>query len=500
MDLKETKKSDLEHSAREGDIDIALGIIEEGQVEDAVDRRKLLWKIDLRLMPLICVTYMLQSVDKSTLGYAAVFNLRQDTGLEGNEYSWLGALFYVGYLFWEYPTNLLLQRLPVAKFMSATVILWGIILMSHAATTNFPGLAAARTFLGIFEASINPGTMLIFSMWYTRQEQPFRMGIWVGSAGLGYILAGIASFGIGHIEGSLSSWRYMFLIWGAVTTTWGIVIFFLLPDTPLKAGFLTERERMGVVERVRENETGIENKKFKKEQFIEAMCDLKTWLLFMFAVASNSPNGGLTTFQGLIIKGMGFSTLRTALIQMPSGAVQFVVCIAATYVVSQFKNARLAIMLICLIPFLAGTIGTWIIPQSIPYGRLVCLWISFAYTATWTLSMSVATANTAGHTKKITTNAALLIGYCLGNFIGPFFFITDQAPRYSLGVAMMFFCVAVQVLSIVGIWVLLWKRNRERDSMVKNGEDSVVDGVMEGFEMGLGDRTDLQNKHFRYVY
>jgi MFS family permease len=168
-----------------------------------------------------CITYMLQSIDKTTLSYAAVFNLREETHLVGTEYSWLGSLFYLGYLFWEYPTSLMLQRFPVAKFMSATVIIWGIVLMCHAAADDFAGLAAARTFLGIFEASINPGTMVIFSMWYKRSEQPFRMGIWVGSAGLGYVLAGIASFGIGHIGGSMSSWRYMFLIWGAVTTAWG---------------------------------------------------------------------------------------------------------------------------------------------------------------------------------------------------------------------------------------------------------------------------------------
>lgn len=164
---------------------------------------------------------MLQSIDKTTLSYAAVFNLREETHLVGTQYSWLGSLFYLGYLFWEYPTSLMLQRFPVAKFMSATVILWGIVLMCHATANDFAGLAASRTFLGMFEASINPGTMVIFSMWYKRSEQPFRMGIWVGSAGLGYVLAGIASFGIGHIGGSLSSWRYMFLLWGAVTTLWG---------------------------------------------------------------------------------------------------------------------------------------------------------------------------------------------------------------------------------------------------------------------------------------
>jgi ACS family allantoate permease-like MFS transporter len=230
-------------------------------------------------------------------------------------------------------------------------------------------------------------------------------------------------------------------------------------------------------------------------QFVEAMTDLKTWLLFIFAVASNAPNGGLTTFQGIIIRGMGFSKLETTLIQMPSGGVQLVVCCGACYLATKFSNARLLVMLACLVPFLAGTIGTWLIPQSVPYGRLACLWISFSYTATWTLSMSVATANTAGHTKKVTTNAVLLIGYCLGNFIGPFFFIANQAPRYNLGVGMMFFCIGAQVLSISGIWVLLAHRNKLRASVDNSERD-----VLEGYENGFKDMTDLENPHFRYVY
>ncbi|KAH6670419.1 major facilitator superfamily transporter [Halenospora varia] len=405
---------------------------------------------------------MLQSIDKSTLGYAAVFDLQKQTHLVGTQYSWLSSLFYVGYFAWEYPTNMLLQRLPVARFMSLTVIIWGGVLMCHAACHDFSGLAAVRTFLGVFEASINPGTMLIFSMWYKRSEQPLRMGIWIGLAGIAYVIAGITSFGIGHIQSSLPSWRIMFLIWGTITTAWGVVLLLFLPNNPLTAKFLSTDEKLGVVNRIKDNGTGMENRHFKRAQFIEALLDPKTWLLFIFAVTSNAPNGGLTTFQGLIIKGMGFSTLRTTLIQMPSGAVQFVACVSATSIATKFPSMRLGMMLICLVPFLAGIIGLWLIDSSKPYGRLACLWISFSYTATWTLSMSVATANTAGHTKKITTNAFLLMGYCLGNFIGPFFFLTSQAPTYNLGVGMMFFCVAVQVLSIVGVLLLFVWRNKKR--------------------------------------
>lgn len=150
-------------------------------------------------------------------------------------------------------------------------------------------------------------------------------------------------------------------------------------------------------------------------------------------------------------------------------------------------------MLICLIPFLTGVLGLWLLDKSKPYGRLACLWISFSYTATWTLSMSVAVANTAGATKRTVTNATLIVGYCLGNFAGPFFFVTSQAPGYSLGVGMMLFCVVVQVLSIVGIWALLWQRNRSR----RNYSYEQTGVIYENDDI---DATDKQNKAFRYVY
>ncbi|TDZ32609.1 putative transporter [Colletotrichum spinosum] len=466
----------------------------EGELIDPSEVAALRRKLDWRLMPLLCTTYALQSIDRTTLSYAAVFGVREDAGLTGAEFSWAGALLYLGYLVWEFPTNVMLQKLPINTFMAATVVLWGAVLMCHAATRDFSGLAAARTFLGAFEASINPGTMLLFSMYYERREQPLRMGVWVGSAGVGYIAAGIVSFGIGHIShGAMASWRILFLFWGGLTVAWGVLMLVFLPGSPLTTNFLSEREKALVVNRVKTNGTGVENKQFKWPQFKEALTDTKTWLLFLFAVASNCPNGGLTTFQGLVIKGMGFSTLQTTLIQMPSGGVQAVLCPLACFFASYYPNARIAIMLTCLAPFLAGILGLWLVDRSSPYGRLACLWISFAYTAAWTLSMSVATANTAGHTKKITTNAVLLIGYCLGNFVGPFFFKTEQAPRYTLGVAMMIFCVGLQIACLCGLWALLWGRNRSR----KAEHADSLENEQQAYERGLLDQTDLENKYFK---
>lgn len=74
--------------------------------------------------------------------------------------------------------------------------------------------------------------------------------------------------------------------------------------------------------------------------------------------------------------------------------------------------------------------------------------------------VSVATENIAGHIKKIIINTTFLISYCLEKFVRPFIFKTYQAPEYSLGVGMIFFCIGVQVKCQIGIRALLWLGNR----------------------------------------
>lgn len=98
--------------------------------------------------------------------------------------------------------------------------------------------------------------------------------------------------GIGHIKGALQSWKYEFLIIGALCASWGIVLFIFLPDSPVNARLLNQRQRRIAVERLRENQTGVENKQFKFYQVKEAFLDYKLYLLFFLAVVGNIPNGG----------------------------------------------------------------------------------------------------------------------------------------------------------------------------------------------------------------
>jgi ACS family allantoate permease-like MFS transporter len=97
---------------------------------------------------------------------------------------------------------------------------------------------------------------------------------------------------IGFLGGE--KWRWFFWITGIITIVWACIAGLFLPDNPISAKFISERERAIAVNRVRANQTGIENKTFKTEQMIEAFLDPKTWLMFFFVVFIAIPNGGLT--------------------------------------------------------------------------------------------------------------------------------------------------------------------------------------------------------------
>ena len=113
-------------------------------------------------------TYFCQSLDKGTLGFSSIMGIQEDANLQGQDYSWLGTILYLGVLAGEVPTNMLLQKLPVGKYIAGNVFLWGVVIACSASATNFRGLMVVRFLLGVFESCVQPTFILMTSMWYTR--------------------------------------------------------------------------------------------------------------------------------------------------------------------------------------------------------------------------------------------------------------------------------------------------------------------------------------------
>jgi hypothetical protein len=192
----------------------------------------------------MCIVYGLNYLDKTTISYASVMGIQKDIGLVGDNYQWLGSMFYFGYIAWEYPTTRLLQRLPLAKYSSFCVIMWGVTLACFAGVTNFAGAVAIRFFLGVFEAAVTPGFALLTSQWYTKEEQGSRTGIWFSFNGFAQIFGGVVAYGIAKgteaHPAAIEGWKIVFLLTGLLTAVIGVIFLFTVPDNQLNARWLTK--------------------------------------------------------------------------------------------------------------------------------------------------------------------------------------------------------------------------------------------------------------------
>ncbi|KAJ5918700.1 hypothetical protein N7454_009844 [Penicillium verhagenii] len=457
-------------------------------------RNKCLW----RILPFLCIGYHLMYIDKQTLGSSSILGILDDAHLNSNQYNWLSSIFYFGYLLAEYPQNWALQRFPVAKWLAGNLVIWGCITLLHVPCNNFASLFVVRFFLGLAEASIIPAFLLSMSMFFTYSEQSVMMPIMWSIGNASPITSGLLSYGVLWIDtGSFAPWKWLMVITGILTIIFGALVWLLFPDSPLHANFLTYEERAQAILRIKKNHSGIEQKIFKKYQFVEAIKDPKTWLFFLHSWSQEMANG-ITNQYSLIISSFGFTVLQTTLLGCVTGIVSFFSLATAAIVLYNTKNSRAWISLVAYIPGALSSILLLALPWSNRWGLISGIWIRSTTGIPYAVVMIWAANASAGHTKKTTVIALYHIGYGLGNIISP------QLFRAQWKVAAILPSIIIVILR-----VYLSNENKRRDKLDSvnvingNGIIETVDSdgtkiarVVDNSQMDL---TDRENLTFRYV-
>ncbi|KAL2848428.1 major facilitator superfamily domain-containing protein [Aspergillus pseudoustus] len=486
----EKKSSELEQSSSE------KGAVEQlhGQASFSADaEKKLVRKVDFMLLPIMLFAYMMAFLDKQALNYTSLMGLREDLGLVGSQYSWSSSIFYFGYLVFSPFASMLLVKFPLGKYLAMNFMIWSVVLACHAATKNFAGIMVTRFFLGVTEASISPGFSLITSLWYRSSEQPLRHGIWFCGNSLSLMFGNLIAVGIWQIDGGIKPWQWLFIIFGLVTFLWGILMLFRLPDSPANASFLTEEERAIALHRLASNKAGFKSDKINRGQIMEAFVDPKTYLLAIYILAANIPNGGFTTFSGLILQGFGYSTFHTLLLGIPGGFVVFLFVLSSSITASKVRNTRLIVSVVMTIISVIGT--ALVYSTSAIASRYIGLILMGAYSAALPVIMAMISSNIGGFTKRSTVNAIFFVMYCVGNIIGPQLFFESEAPRYQSGLQAILICLVVVVVDCIALLLYLRRENAKRDRMGLDIATEIPQG-----DGGLRDETDLNNPAFRYVY
>ncbi|PTB78886.1 MFS general substrate transporter [Trichoderma longibrachiatum ATCC 18648] len=487
------------------------------------DNARVLRKIDIHLLPIILFVYCLQSLDKTTLSYASVFGLIDDTHLEGEQFSWLGSVVYVAQLVFQPLVAYALVKLPVGKFCATMVFCWGAVLCGMTAAKGFGGLMAARLLLGAFEASVAPTFIAVVQMWYRRKEQTTRNASWYAMLGVVNMLGSLLTYGLGHIKSALRPYQIIFLFCGCITVAFSLAMYLFMPDSPMEAKFLKEDEKVIAIERLRMNQMGIASGVWKWEHVREAMLDPKTWLWFCLMLTISIPSGGISTFGPLIIQSFGFDSFTTILFNIPFGAVQMIATLGGAWASDKIHTKSVVLLFLCLPP-IAGCVILLVTGRG-PSDRAVLLvgyYIISVYPGISPLIYSWSGQNTGGDTKRKVTTGMLFVGASVGNIIGPQLFKPSEKPRYDRGLrSNLALFVVLAILIVAGmLWIKVLNRRQAarrralgkaeviRDlSMMdrKKGESEYDEEVLNMGDENVGDKafedvTDLQNEDFIYVY
>ncbi len=297
--------------------------------------RKLLWKLDLRLIPWLCLLYLISFLDRTNIGNAKLDGLTTSLHITSGQYNACLSIFFVSYALFEPITNILLKRLRPSVFIPIIMVLWGICMVCMGLTHNFQGMMAARFFLGLAEAGLFPGINYYLSCWYRRSEFGIRAAIFFSAAAVSGSFGGLLAAAIGQMKGigGKAGWAWIFILEGLATILIGAASFWMVFDFPDEARFLSDIDRQRVIRRLKaDQQSSAEHESFKMEYFWASVKDWKTWLYALIYMGADCPLYAFSLFLPSIVAGLGYTSTKAQLLSVPPYAAAAILTITIGYV------------------------------------------------------------------------------------------------------------------------------------------------------------------------
>ncbi|AZQ51217.1 MFS transporter [Burkholderia cenocepacia] len=191
------------------------------------------------IMPIVFITYSLAYLDRANYGFAAAAGINQDLGISKGLSSLIGALFFLGYFFFQIPGAIYAERRSVKKLVFVSLVLWGGCAALTGVVSNIPSLMAIRFVLGIVEAAVMPAMLIYISNWFTKNERSRANTFLILGNPVTVLWMSIVSGYLVHEFG----WRHMFIAEGVPAIIWAVCWWVLVQDKPADSPWLTAQEK-----------------------------------------------------------------------------------------------------------------------------------------------------------------------------------------------------------------------------------------------------------------
>ncbi|KAL2181969.1 major facilitator superfamily domain-containing protein [Thermothelomyces heterothallicus CBS 202.75] len=453
--------------------------------------RRITTKIDAYIIPFVSVLYLMAFLDRVNIGNARAFGLEEELHMGGVEYNTALTIFFVPYIVFEIPSNILLKHFTPRVWLSICCIGFGAVTVFQGLVQNYSGLLATRFFLGAFECVLFPGCFYLIGSWYRRAEAQKRFSLFFSSTSLAGAFGGLLASAIGkmdHIR-NYRGWRWIFLLEGCFTVVLGVIFLFTFPSFPEQATWLRDDEREYVKARLRASQgaSGAE-RKIKLRDVKDVMSDYKIWLGGFMYFGLIVPAYSYAYFAPTIIQSYNYDPITTQLRSVPPWAVSFGFSMIVAILSDWAKHRFLFIIgSICI------AISGFAVLLSV-HDNLQVQYAALFLTCMGTYSaMPIIVCwfnmNLGGHHRRA-IGSAWQIGFGnIGGIIATYSFVKGDAPFYRKGYAICLSFICLSVLSCFAYAAAITWENKKRSKQVHNLN------LTESQKLDLGDL----NPEFRYM-
>lgn len=307
---------------------------------NAEESRLLYSKVTWRLIPLLFICYIIAYIDRINVGFAKL-QLREVLGVDeaifGSVYGLGAGLFFIGYFLFEIPSNLILARVGARIWIARIMIIWGFVASAMMLINSSSMFYIMRFTLGVAEAGFYPGIILYLTYWFPARERARTIALFATGAVIAGIIGSPLSGAILGLHGAagLDGWQWLFLLEGIPAVLLGLVVLFMLPNGPQKAGWLTENEKKWIQHRL--DEEIAQRKGVVHFRLSKALSSKAVWLLCLVYFLLNVGGYGYEMWLPSIIndlKGMSFTSFGIGLVN----AIPYLAAAIAMFVVGNHSD------------------------------------------------------------------------------------------------------------------------------------------------------------------
>ncbi|TVY83977.1 putative transporter, partial [Lachnellula suecica] len=463
----------------------------------AAKEKRLVRKIDLRLMPCLILMIILNYLDRNALANARVQGIEKSLNMHGDQFNTAISVLFAGYIALQIPSNAILVRTRPSIYLPVCMAVWGVVSSLTAVVHNYTGLILVRFFLGFVEAPYFPGALFLLSSWYTREELALRTSIlYAGSllsGGFGGLVGAGVQSGLDGARG-IASWRWLFIIEGSITVFVSICASFIIPDFPHTTRWLSPEERAIATKRLQFSSGSHDTERGSVFSGIKmAVVDYKVVmassvrichviflskqliLVFSLIIVTKTSAGAVTSFIPTLVATFKYNSVNTLLLVAPPYVFATIIALIVSYSSDKRKERCFHIV----VPIFFGMAGFIIAASTtILAARYLSLFLMLAGVyGSYNVALAWISSTLPRPVEK--RAAAIALVNTIGNIAqiySPYLYPSSDGPRYLTAmICNAAFCVACIIFALGLRWCL--KRENGKLQMLEVQRAAELDGM-----------------------